>query len=345
MRISSSTTGKRKSFAPASRRPTAPDASTGRPSRGCPAAPKCAFSRCRTEVPLPHNEKGRSEFFSSTAVVTVALTYPLIFQMGAVLPNDAGDPALNTWILWWNTQTVPFSAAWWNAPAFYPAPGVLSFSENLLGLSLISTPLHWLGVGPQAAYNVVFLLTFPLSALGAYLLGYELTKRHDAAFIAGLLFGFAPYRIAHLPQIQSLASFPMPFALLGLHRYLREPRRPKWLALFAGGLVPAGALQRLLPAVFQRVRRFVDSVVCEPVVAAEAVPRDRSRLGDCRDSDAAAPVALPHDSRLVRLYARFRDHPRLRRRCGRACCTRPITSRSGDGSTSSDAPKGSCFPD
>ena len=166
--------------------------------------------------------------------VTVALTYPLILQMGSVLPNDAGDPALNTWILWWNTQTLPFTTAWWDAPAFFPAPGVLSFSENLLGLSLISTPLYWLGLGPQAAYNVVFFLTFPLSAAGAYLLGYELTKRHDAAFIAGLLFGFAPYRIAHLPQIQSLASFPMAFALLGLHRYLRDPR-PKWLALFAGG--------------------------------------------------------------------------------------------------------------
>ncbi len=181
--------------------------------------------------------------------LAIALTYPLILQMGSVLPNDAGDPALNTWILWWNTQAVPLTAAWWDAPAFYPAPGVISFSENLLGLSIITTPLYWLGLGPQAAYNVVFLLTFPLSAVGAYMLTYELTRRRDAAFIAGLLFGFAPYRIAHLPQIQSLASFPMPFALLGLHRYLRlstpargvpsdlEGRDPgrRWLALFAGG--------------------------------------------------------------------------------------------------------------
>ena len=63
---------------------------------------------------------------------TVVLTYPLILNMGSVLPNDAGDPALNTWILWWNTQAVPFTHEWWSAPAFYPAPGVLTFSENLL---------------------------------------------------------------------------------------------------------------------------------------------------------------------------------------------------------------------
>jgi hypothetical protein len=166
--------------------------------------------------------------------LTIALTYPLILQLGSVLPNDAGDPALNTWILWWNAQAVPFTSNWWNAPAFYPVPGVLTFSENLLGLSLISTPLQWLGAAPQTAYNIVFLLTFPLSAIGAYLLALELTKRHDAAFIAGLLFGFAPYRIAHLPQIQSLAAFAMPFALLGLHRALRDPR-PRWLVLFGVG--------------------------------------------------------------------------------------------------------------
>ena len=170
--------------------------------------------------------------FLAYAGITIALTYPLVLSIGSVLPHDAGDPALNTWILWWNTQAVPLTAAWWNQPAFYPVRGVLSFSENLLGLSLIATPLQWLGAGPQSAYNIVFLLTFPLSAIGAYLLTLELTKRHDAAFLAGLLFGFAPYRIPHLGQIQTLASFPMPFALLGLHRYLRDPR-PKWLALFA----------------------------------------------------------------------------------------------------------------
>ena len=177
--------------------------------------------------------------FLAYVVITVALTYPLVLHFGSVLPHDPGDPALNTWILWWNTQRMPFTSAWWNAPAFYPVPGVLTFSENLLGLSLIATPLHWLGVGPQGAYNAVFFLTFPLSAIGAYLLVFELTNRRDAAFLAGLLFGFAPYRIAHLPQIQALASFPVPFALLGLHRYLRDPRS-RWLALFAGGWLLQG---------------------------------------------------------------------------------------------------------
>ena len=172
--------------------------------------------------------------FSVYGALTIALTYPLILQMASVLPSDAGDPALNTWILWWNAHALPYSSTWWNAPAFYPIPGVLTFSENLLGLSLISTPIQWLGGSPQLAYNVVFLLTFPLCAIGAYLLARELTGREDAAFIAGLLFGLAPYRIAHLPQIQVLAAFAMPVALVALHRYLRDPQ-PRWLVLFGAG--------------------------------------------------------------------------------------------------------------
>ena len=104
---SSSTTGKRRSFAHASRAGNRP----GRldwPRRARDRQPKCEFTSCRTEV-LPGAMKKGVLVFLLYCGLTVALTYPLILQMGSVLPNDAGDPALNTWILWWNTQAVPFS--------------------------------------------------------------------------------------------------------------------------------------------------------------------------------------------------------------------------------------------
>jgi hypothetical protein len=163
--------------------------------------------------------------------LTLVLTYPLIFQLGSVLPHDVGDPALNTWILWWNAHSVPFTQSWWNAPAFYPVRGTLAFSENLLGLSVLASPLQWIGVSPTAAYNIVFLLTFPLCGVAMYLLAHELTHRSDAAFVAGLLYAFAPYRIAQLPHIQVLAAYGMPMALFALHRFIGDGRR-KWLLLF-----------------------------------------------------------------------------------------------------------------
>ena len=67
---------------------------------------------------------------------------------------------------------------------FFPVADTFTYSENLLGLLPISGPVQWLSGNPILAYNVTFLLSFPLSGLSAYLLGRELTGRHDAAWVA-----------------------------------------------------------------------------------------------------------------------------------------------------------------
>jgi hypothetical protein len=80
--------------------------------------------------------------FVSYLTLAVFLTYPLIRRPGTVLPNDLGDPLLNTWILWWNTQVLPLTERWWHASFFYPATDTLAFSEHLLGLLPISAPVQ-----------------------------------------------------------------------------------------------------------------------------------------------------------------------------------------------------------
>jgi hypothetical protein len=147
------------------------------------------------------------------------------------VPHDAGDPVLVVSLLAWNATHVPLTDSWWNFPAFYPLPSALTFSEHLLGVSLIATPLIWLTGNPVFAYNVVFLGSFVLSAVGAYALGYYLTRNAIAAFLAGLIYGFAPYRVSQIPHLQMLAAWWMPVALLALHLY-RDTGRGRWLALF-----------------------------------------------------------------------------------------------------------------
>ena len=169
--------------------------------------------------------------FASYLFITLILTFPLVRSLSWKLPSDLGDPVLNTWVLWWNTQAVPFTERWWNPPAFYPTPDILAYSEHLLGLTPFSTPIYWLTGSPILAYNVTFLLTFPLAGWAAYLLCEELTGRRDAAWIAGLAFAFAPYRMSQLGHLQVLASFWMPLALFGLHRYYSRGG-VRWLGLF-----------------------------------------------------------------------------------------------------------------
>src|SRR3982751_6733606 len=105
------------------------------------------------------------------AVLTCAYTWPIALHPASLVAHDRGDPLLVTWILWWGTHKVPLTAAWWNAPAFYPSTGVFAFSENLLGLAPIAWPIVALTHTPLIAYNAAFLLSYVLSGAGAYFLG------------------------------------------------------------------------------------------------------------------------------------------------------------------------------
>ncbi len=165
--------------------------------------------------------------------ITIAMTYPLLRHIGSVIPHDLGDPILNTWLLWWSAKRVPLTVAWWNAPMFFPAPDVMALSELLIGLLPITIVVQWLTNNPVAAYNVAFVLSFPLSGLAAYALAWELTRRRDASFLAGLAFAFAPYRMGQLAHLQVMSYYWAPVALVGLHRYLRT-RDWRWLLLFGG---------------------------------------------------------------------------------------------------------------
>ncbi len=165
--------------------------------------------------------------------LTIVFTWPLVTQITAVLPHDLGDPILNAWIVWWNAHVLPLTTRWWNGQSFWPSWSTVAFSETLLGLTPITNPIQWLGGSAITAYNVAFLLTFPLSALAAHALVFRLSGRHDAGFIAGLIYGFNPFRVGHISHIQVLVSCWMPIGLLGLHEFA-STKRTRWLFVFAG---------------------------------------------------------------------------------------------------------------
>jgi len=166
------------------------------------------------------------------ATLTAALTWPLVLSPGRSVPNDLGDPLLNTFLLGWNARTMPLTERWWSVPQFYPQRGVTAYSEHLLGLSPITSPIIWVTGNPLLAYNAAFFLSFVFCGLSAHLLAYVLTRRHDVSVLAGLAFAFAPYRMSQLAHLQVLSAYWMPLSLAGLHLYFTG-RRARWLVLFA----------------------------------------------------------------------------------------------------------------
>jgi hypothetical protein len=172
--------------------------------------------------------------FAVYAAIAIAFTWPLAAHLGTAFPHDPFDPALTTWILWWNAHAMPLTMRWWNAPMFWPLPEALGLSEHLLGVSVLTTPLQWAGSSPIASANIAVLLSFSLSAIAAHALAFAVTRRHDAGVVAALVFGFSPYRTSHLPHVQMLWTFGIPLTLAGAHGFAATLRR-RWLALFAAG--------------------------------------------------------------------------------------------------------------
>jgi hypothetical protein len=173
-------------------------------------------------------------------VITVIIGRDVLTHVGSTIANDPGDPLFTAAILKWNATHVPLTDAWYQLPIFYPTRDTLTFSEHLLGLSVITSPIYWLTGDLVVTYNIVLLLTFPLCAMAMYALVFRLTGSAAGAFVAGLAFAFAPYRISQLPHIQMLATFWAPLALLGLHAYIETGRR-RWLALYGAAWVLQGA--------------------------------------------------------------------------------------------------------
>ena len=163
-------------------------------------------------------------------------THPLLVQARDGIANDRYDPVLNASILWWNATTVPFSAAWWTPPHYYPSEGTAAFTENLVGLWPIAAPIHFVTGDPLLTYNLTLFLTWPLSGLAVFLLATSLGVRWGPALVGGLVFAFAPYRVSQLSHLQVVAPFWLPLALAALHRYV-STRTWIWLAAFGAAWV------------------------------------------------------------------------------------------------------------
>ena len=177
-------------------------------------------------------------------VIAVVMTWPLVRHLPTRIAADLGDPAFNCWVLMWTSGQVltllrgDFGALheYWNGNIFYPAKLTVAYSEHLTPQMLQALPVYAVTGNVILCYNLLFLSTFVLAGLGMYLLVRELTGRPLAAFLAGLAFAYAPYRLAQFSHLQVLSCQWMPFALYGFRRYF-VTRRVRPLAGGAGALL------------------------------------------------------------------------------------------------------------
>jgi uncharacterized membrane protein YfhO len=166
-------------------------------------------------------------------VATLALTWPLPLVLDRELAWDLGDPMFNSWVLNWTGGQVLafFTGDWtalsryWHGNIFYPEPLTTAYSEHLAPQMLQALPILATTGNVILAYNLLFLSTFVLSGLGMFLFVRQITRNPIAAFVAGMAFAFAPYRLAQFSHLQVLSSQWMPFVLYGFRLHFDTGRR------------------------------------------------------------------------------------------------------------------------
>jgi hypothetical protein len=166
------------------------------------------------------------------AVLALMMTWPLAAGLARDVAWDLGDSVLNMWTLAWDSEQFrgllgghsSHLRHFFDANIFHPAPLSLAYSEHLVPQAVQIFPIYVLTKNPILCYNLLFLSTFVLSGLGMFLLARELTASAAAAFVAGLLFAFAPYRIPQSSHLQVLSSQWMPFAMYGFRRFVEGGR-------------------------------------------------------------------------------------------------------------------------
>jgi len=239
-------------------------------------------------------------------LLALGWSWPLVAGLGRDVPWDLGDSLLNCWILAWHFHQAgrllrgdaSALADWWHPNIFHPSPYGLGHSELLIGQALQGAPVYALTGNILLTYNVLFVSTFVLAALGTFLFVRAVTRDGTAGLVAGLCYGFAIYRVNQGPHLQVLSAQWLPFVLWGLHRWWDEARLRH--ALWAGAAL---ALQNLSNGYYL----IYLAVLLPPYVVAQVATR--RRLGDPRawlGPAVTALVAAALTAPLLHPYLRLR---------------------------------------
>ncbi len=178
--------------------------------------------------------------FLTFCFFTALLTWPYVTRLRDAVV-DPGDPYLVSWILWWDYhQTFSHPLQLFDANLFYPLRYTLAFSEHCYGIALPFFLLFALGARPLTVHAVAMFFGFATCGYGAFRLARTLTGSTGAAWVAGIIFAFVPFRFGLMSHLPYLFAMWIPLVFEALVLFTREPskRRATWLgvAFFLSGI-------------------------------------------------------------------------------------------------------------
>lgn len=151
-------------------------------------------------------------------ILTALILWPLTAHL-ATSANNEGDDLQQMWSMGWVMHSLTHDPSnLFNGNIFYPYLNTLAYSDNLIPQALLGLPIYLLTNNLILSYNLVMFGALVLAGWGMFWLVRDLTGSSGAGLVAGTIFAFAPYKIAHLSQLNLLSIEWLPFAFLCLRR-------------------------------------------------------------------------------------------------------------------------------
>ena len=231
--------------------------------------------------------------------IAVVMTWPLMRHPSTTIASDLGDSLFVCWVLMWTSGQVLAAlrgniaalADYWNGNIFYPAPHTIAYSEHFTPQMLQMLPVYAAGGNILLCYNLLFLSTFVIAALGMY----SVRPRHHRTAARGVsrrtrvrVRAVSPRSVpasaGHVDRLDAAGAAGPPQILLDrqdqrARRRRRRVRRP-------------GAVVRILPVVFLAALCRVRTLRDDPAPDGRSVARVAASRGG-RSRRRARAVSLP----------------------------------------------------
>lgn len=164
-------------------------------------------------------------------LLSICFTFPTVINMNGITPGDGYLLPQSFW--WFKKAITSFQNPFFTDYIFYPKGTSLAFQGSTFSNFLLTLPIS-LTFGVNAAVNSAYILSFFLSGYFAFLLALELTGNKYAAIVAGIVYGFNPFRSRGVGHLNIVTLQWLPLYLLMLKR-TSEREDKKWPIL--AGLV------------------------------------------------------------------------------------------------------------
>jgi hypothetical protein len=177
------------------------------------------------------------KYWIGTVVILIATCIffgPMLIRAGSY--SDGGDAMFNAWTLARNYHCILHQdcPTYANGNIFFPDKNSMLYSETQLSTAVVTLPLYFINNNPVFANNVWTIASFFLMGWSMYLLAMYLSKNKQfISILAGLIFEFAPFRMAAVDHLQNISIYCLPLAFLMIFKYLDTKKRGYLIGLFA----------------------------------------------------------------------------------------------------------------